>query len=223
MAKSSPDHGARCDLQPEGSVSRDLSLGEKWFVITNLGLATWLARSKNTSAGILCTSFALTSIVSTVAFIPLGLSYMAAAVVFALALTVGLIGHVALRQESVEVRNSRRTAALGALGAPFLIAVILNVDLARKPPIALIDQSHPSASRNIDLDSPNFGTDCYAAGQALASTYLANISTLARADVMPSEVRDSGCSRIADRSSNAALCIDQCTRAFASSAKAVVK
>lgn len=210
--------------EPENPRSQQLTAREKWFVIKSLGLSPWLRRTKQTAGAVVCLSFAVASTASTALFLPLGLSYSAVALSLGVALTVGVIGQIAFRQEDGAVRDWKKAAVLGGFGAPVLMVVALNVSgPVRKTPDLSAVKPPLVASPNPSLDLASTVADCYVTGQSLATVYLANVATLARADLLASEVMEVGCARRAESFTDSRSCISDCSLGFRAAVKATLK
>ncbi len=205
----------RTDFHSEASPeARCLTLKQKWLVIKNLGLSEWLQRTQITSGAIVCISFAISSIATAIVFLAIGLSYSAALISCGVATVVGAFGWGFFRQENGRIRDWRRNASIGFLGAPVLVVIAVNAgglgDKLSRTPIAA---SQPPTT------TPTASRDCYAVGESLAAVYLANARKLAEGSLMASDVMNAGCERQAEAAANPKSCTTRCEAGFRATVK----
>lgn len=210
-----------------------LTIGQRLYVIKQLGVQTWLIRTRLTKGGAFLTSLGLFAILNAVTYSAFGIVGGTVLVLIAvLASGTAAFGYIMLREEHPArgLRRAATVALLGVLGfvlAPFpvLLASLpaqlskarsYGVEAAKTKPTA-------GAVRPIAKNSEEILNSCFVAGKALATVYLGNMAAAAASDLMPSRVMRAGCDEKAVGTPDAASCVYQCELGFRSIARAALR
>lgn len=222
----------------EARPGRVATLLKRISVIRSLGIRVWLRKTKLSLEGITLVSFAVFSLPYFFAIQSFGtFSYSMLGLlgcIFVLSYVLMRIDRPAYPPKGFALRLKNAIVppvVFGTLGF-FLSAIAFSALLitTKSPEVSADNKSTKSVGapnavegKAAQTNSENVKNSCYSAGQSLATVYVANFSTLANADVLPSIVMREGCARKAAAAPDGSDCVYQCELGFRAVARAVSK
>lgn len=207
-----------------------LTFRQKFYVIGQLGLSTWIQRTRLTKGGAFLTSVGVFTVVNAVTYLALSfIGTVAFLFVTLLGIALSTVCYMLLRGEYSTggfrwVATMTLFSGLGFLCAPLPVLIAALPALLPKAGPSTVEskKTGPTATTQRGAENSKDVLDrCFSTGKSLATVYLANVNTLADADLMPSTVMRSGCAKGSADAPDAASCAYQCELGFGAVARSV--